>query len=76
MDFLTAKAMTAEELEAQRQMIAKMAQATSLVETVIDGEPATFEVLFQRAIKTNGGYMFDLRVGVHLNNKPCEVFRV
>ncbi|KAK9829795.1 hypothetical protein WJX72_007953 [[Myrmecia] bisecta] len=61
-DFLPATAMTPEELEKQREMLSKMAKATSVVSTVIDGEPATFQIFFQRAMKTNGGYMFDLKI--------------
>lgn len=61
-DFLPAKAMTPEELEAQKERVAALAKATKVIQFQLDGEPAQYELFFVHAYKTNGGMMYDLTI--------------
>lgn len=61
-DFLPAKAMTPEELEAQRKRVAELAKKTKVVEFEIDGGTAQYELFFVHAYPTNGGMMYDLTI--------------
>ena len=61
-DFLPAKAMTPEELEAQRKRVAELAKKTKVVEFEIDGGIAQYELFFVHAYPTNGGMMYDLTI--------------
>ena len=60
-DFLAAAELSAEELERQRKEAAAAVNATRKCSVMIDGEDTPFDVFFKSTIKTNGGYMFDLR---------------
>ncbi len=61
-DFLPAKAMTPEELEAQQKRIAELAKATRVVEFELDGTTARYELFFVHSYPTNGGMMYDLTI--------------
>lgn len=61
-DFLPAKAMTPEELQAQQERLAALAKATKIVQFQLDGEPAQYELFFVHSYKTNGGMMFDVTI--------------
>lgn len=61
-DFLPSKAMTPEELQAQRELVESMAKATRTITTMIDTKPETVELFIKFAFKTNGGWMFDVAV--------------
>ena len=61
-DFLPAKAMTPEELEAQQKRIAELAKATKVVKFELDGATAQYELFFVHSYPTNGGMMYDLTI--------------
>ena len=61
-DFLPAKAMTPEELQAQQERVAALAKATKVVQFQLDGAPAQYELFFVHAYKTNGGMMYDVTI--------------
>ena len=61
-DFLPAKAMTPEELEAKQKRIAELAKATRVVEFELDGTTARYELFFVHSYPTNGGMMYDLTI--------------
>ncbi|KAL4439433.1 hypothetical protein ABPG77_008762 [Micractinium sp. CCAP 211/92] len=61
-DFLPAAALSPEELERQRQLAEAAAKSTRTVGFELDGAPASFDLFFKQALKTNGGWMYDLSV--------------
>ena len=63
MDFLAAKALTAEEQEVARAHAERMAALTRRVPFQnAEGEPAVLQLFFRNTYKTNGGHMFDITV--------------
>ena len=63
MDFLAAKALSAEEQETARAHGERMAALTRRVPFQnAEGEPAVLQLFFRNTYKTNGGHMFDITV--------------
>lgn len=60
--FLAVAELSAEELDRQRRDAEAAARLTRNCSTVIDGETVPFDMFFTSTVKTNGGYMFDVRV--------------
>ena len=76
-DFLAAKALSAEEQETARKHGERMAALTRRVPFQNgEGEPAVLQLFFRNTYKTNGGHMFDItvrRAGLDmLRTGPCE----
>ena len=61
-DFMPAKAMSAEELEEQRLRMAEVAKRKRSVLFQMDDKTAQYELYFSLSFKTNGGMMFDITV--------------
>ena len=62
-DFLAAKALSAEEQETARKHGERMAALTRRVPFQNgEGEPAVLQLFFRNTYKTNGGHMFDITV--------------
>ena len=78
-DFLAAKALSAEEQETARKHGERMAALTRRVPFQNgEGEPAVLQLFFRNTYKTNGGHMFDITVrrAGPLRVPPCRSFRV
>eukprot|EP00891_Asterochloris_glomerata_P003517 jgi/Astpho2/3517/Aster-06431 len=61
-DFMPAKAMSAEDLEEQRLRMAEVAKRKRSVLFQMDEKTAQYELYFSLSFKTNGGMMFDITV--------------
>lgn len=62
-DFLPAKALDREAMQAEQARLDGIRKATRTVSTIIDGQQRDFLLFFTKTMQTNGGYMFDVRVG-------------
>jgi hypothetical protein len=61
-EFLAADALSPEEVERQRALAEAANRATRHCSAVVEGETLSFDLFFAASIKSNGGYMFDVRV--------------
>jgi len=61
-EFLAADALSQEEVDRQKLAAETLMKATRRCQTMVDDEYAPFDLLFTASVKTNGGYMFDVRV--------------
>ena len=64
-DFLPAKALDREAMQAEQARLDGIRKATRTVSTVVDGQQREFLLFFTKTYKTNGGFMFDVRVRQH-----------
>jgi hypothetical protein len=61
-EFLAVADLSPVELERQRREAEAAAAATRRCMAIVDDEPFPFEIFIKQKLKTNGGFMFDLRV--------------
>jgi len=61
-DFLAIADLDPKELERQRKEAEAAARLTRNCSVIVEGETLLFDIFFKSAMKTNGGYMFDLRL--------------
>ncbi|KAL4530637.1 hypothetical protein Ndes2437B_g04120 [Nannochloris sp. 'desiccata'] len=61
-DFLAVADLDPKELERQRREAEAAARMTRNCSVIVEGETLLFDIFFKSAMKTNGGYMFDLRL--------------
>ncbi len=61
-DFLAIADLDPKELERQRREAEAASRMTRNCSVIVEGETLLFDIFFKSAMKTNGGYMFDLRL--------------
>lgn len=71
-DFLPAKALDREAMDAEKERVALIQKATRTVATTVDGQPRDFKLFFVNSYKTNGGWMFDVLV-MSFPSKICFI---
>lgn len=64
---MPAKALDREAMAAEQARLDGIRKATRTVTTVVDDQQREFLLFFTKTYKTNGGYMFDVRVGAPAN---------
>lgn len=70
-DFLPAKALDREAMQAEQARLDGIRKATRTVSTVVDGQQREFLLFFTKTYKTNGGFMFDVRVRPSACGRLC-----
>jgi hypothetical protein len=61
-DFLAIADLDPKELDRQRREAEAAARMTRHCSVIVEGETLPFDIFFKSAMKTNGGFMFDLRL--------------